>query len=356
MLSSKFYYRDLNNDGIKDLLYSFGQYPFGNENGGIGIYARFADGISFGPGTLLVSLENSALITPPVDFDGDGDLDLQIYTVSPNPTEVPAQSYYWLENESWQFDTLHPLNSSGDLIYVPSQIDEVTRLDLDGDGDLDQVFWLPTDRVSGFNRLGWKETKNPDQSGLGTLTYLERLSREPFATPRWANRNSHILADLDNDGINDLVVGSTFFARLEWFKITHATQPPSYEAWAASKGVTGHSASPLADWDDDSFSNWEEFAFGSNPNQVDPDHPGRPAITVDESGPILTFHRRSDAANEGLAYQYFQSQNLQSWSPWAPNGPIPTPLNDGYEKVSVPLAQPRGFFDIQLPLPAIDPE
>jgi hypothetical protein len=352
-LGTNFFYQDLNNDGIKDLLYSLNRNQLDAESGGSGIFVQFGDGNSFGPSTLLVNLKHATLAAPPVDFDGDGDLDLQILQIT-TPLPRVTFEYSWAENESWKFETLNPLDDYNDLIFEPYSEDAVTMLDLDDDGDLDQVFWIPTDRVSGFNRLSWKETKNPDQPVPEEIAYLERPFAESFAFPRWALRDSYLLADLDNDGVKDLVVGSKFFSRLEWFKITKATQPPAYTAWATSKGVTGHSASPLADWDGDSWTNWEEFAFGSDPNQIDPNHPGRPQISVKEAGPTLTFSRRRDAANDGIIYQHFQSTNLRSWASWIPAEAHLAPIDEGYEKVSIPLDRPRGFFRVQPMLPAGD--
>lgn len=330
------YLEDLNDDGIDDLVYS--GYPGGNIP--VAIYANFGSTESKGFEAAVLIYEEAYLEAPPSDFDGDGDLDLSVL-VSDFDGDL---NRFWVENEGGEFVIRHELDGDPSIYVLEIP---VTRLDLDGDGDLDQVAGMFTDRIYGWNRVGWFENKEgADQADV------ESNQLTAFTKTGWASRDSHLLADLDNDGIKDLVVGSTDFARLEWFKITHGSQPPNYVNWAAGKEISGHSASPLADWDGDSLTNWEEFVFGSDPNRSDQNHLGRPRVKVNSDGPALTFNRRRSAGNEEVGFRYFQSSDLQFWSSWLPGEPTLTPVDDEYEKVSIPLDQPRGFLRVEPILPA----
>lgn len=334
------YFEDLNGDGNKDLIYNKYTNQQQEDPPAIAIEIRFGSTQPRAFDAPIQVLENASLWYSIKDLDQDGDLDLLIGYSESAPL--------WLENKDGDFIARQELEEEPISIHH-SNYAAITRLDLDGDGDLDQVAAMTTNRIREWTRMGWFENKEGHyQTNMG----LDQLT--PFTKTRTASRDSHLLADLDNDGVKDLVVGSSSYSRLEWFKITHAAQPPAYTAWATSKGVTGHSASPLADWDGDSWTNWEEFAFGSDPNQIDPNHPGRPQISVKEAGPTLTFSRRRDAANDGIIYQHFQSTNLRSWASWIPAEAHLAPIDEGYEKVSIPLDRPRGFFRVQPMLPAGD--
>ena len=158
------------------------------------------------------------------------------------------------------------------------------------------------------------------------------------------------MGDMDGDGVNDLVVGSTgAAAQIEWFKVTQTPQPEAYQDWLAERSMSGHSAAPEADWDHDLCSNWAEFAFGSDPLMPDPGHPGKPHIQLGLAGPALVFQRRADAEAKGLLYRSLISLDLRAWSPWESVSPQVSPVDEDYERVVFPVESvlERAFFKVE---------
>lgn len=323
---------DFNGDGVIDLIYSSSLYSAES----LKIYLQWGipGSLGFEPPTLI--LEDWVLgAWAPADFDGDGDLDFQIYQLDERNYEVEN----WLKNEPEGLfqreideDGYQPIYN-----YIPTP----NLIDLDSDGDLDLVSPIPTNRLSGYNRIGWFENKGTILAAPESI--LDWVPIEPLQA-RWANRNSYLMADLDHDGTKELVIGSTGFERFEWFEVIQGEQPPAYRAWADQSAITGHSSAPNANWDGDALTNWEEFAFGSDPKRQDDSHPGRPGITVTPKGPKFTFHRHINAKDIGINYRFLRSDDLTDWTHWAPSRLTIEPLNAEYEKVSIPLSHARSFF------------
>ena len=343
---SNIYYEDFNGDGINDLLHSERRPA---EAGQAFAFVTLRPGLpqSHGFAPPIFTLEGMTLDGPPRDIDDDNDLDFEVYKVTPGNW---VSDYLWFQNELSGFEERG--RDEAGYQHAPSYSREITLLDLDMDGDLDKVTWKAARYVSPINRLVWIENKNtsdeevPNPSEFDVVTGLR---------PRWAMRDSHLMADLDNDGVEELIVGSlSSSSRLEWFEIVEAEQPPEYLAWASENTISGHSSAPLANWDGDSMNNWEEFAFGSNPRQADENHLGRPRVTTTTSGPTFTFHRRDDAHDLGITYQFQQSPDLMNWSPWIPENETATAINPEYELVSFPLDLPRSFLQLQPMIPASD--
>lgn len=373
-------YIDWDGDTIPDLL---SDEP---SNIGMMIALRRGTGISFGPTEPLFEYPSGAnagsgyfpfqpAIPPPVlrDVDWDGDLD-----VIGGFWQFPNSPNSWLENDgAGNFISLRafpepispiPADLDGDghndyvtrpdafgprpllarpgVSFEPLSETRIinwrsTFLDVDGDGDADTVFPTPTNGISGFHRMFWLENL-----GDGIFSPKDEMAPgHPAAPVKWAQRDRSATADVDGDGVPDLIVASSTWPRLEWLKITRTPQPQAFTDQMATAGISGHSAGPLSDWDLDGIPNWDEFAFGSDVAIPDPNHPGRPKLEAGPSGLSYTFQRRSDAATLGMSYDKFRSEDLASWNPWTPaeTTDIAAP---GYERVSFPInpGLPAEFF------------
>lgn len=133
------------------------------------------------------------------DFNGDGHPDYMSRASSTHvpllakPGPDPAVRYYPLD-----FD-------AETIFYTPRFLDALTSyLDADGDGDLDVVY-----PVLSPSKLVWREN-------LGGIQFSEERLLAPHVNAR---RDTFAAADIDGDGIPDLVGTSLEgMSRLEWFR------------------------------------------------------------------------------------------------------------------------------------------
>lgn len=139
------------------------------------------------------------------DFNGDGHPD---YVNQDNFSHVPLLAKPGADRSR----RYYPLDFDAETIfYTPRFLTEWTNyLDADGDGDLDvvhPVLHLGTNYNP--SKLVWREN-------LGGIRFSEERLLAPHANAR---RDTVAVADLDGDGIRDLVCSSSKnLSRLEWFK------------------------------------------------------------------------------------------------------------------------------------------
>jgi hypothetical protein len=120
--------------------------------------------------------------------------------------------------------------------------------------------------------------------------------------------------------------------------VTGTVNPPGtpYDAWADSYGLDpATNGAPTADPDGDSFSNAQEFAFGTNPTQ------GNAALTqasVAGGNLTVTFIER----DSGVTYAVQNTTNLAA-GPWNPAAVTPTTATD---QTGVPTGYTRKQFSV----------
>ena len=85
-----------------------------------------------------------------------------------------------------------------------------------------------------------------------------------------------------------------------------------YQHWLEDFPFAEGDQSLQADPDGDGIDNLQEYAFGTNPTNAEPDGRGLTVITPDLS---FIYNRRLDAIARGLSYTLEQSADLIRWDP-----------------------------------------
>jgi hypothetical protein len=153
-------------------------------------------------------------------------------------------------------------------------------------------------------------------------------------------------------------VGGKLFGRLGVTIQTTVPNVSAYDAWLASKHLTGADTATTADPDQDAISNLLEFVLDGEPNPSNPGSNSRGLLpTVAPSGGNLVFTYRCRAASltqPGIAITAEYGSDLRNWTPaqHGVNGVSIVVTPDGFEagidkvKVSIPqsLAAGSKFF------------
>ncbi|MCU0795580.1 MAG: VCBS repeat-containing protein [Akkermansiaceae bacterium] len=310
---------DMDRDGDLDLLFQ------GNLFGQHSCYWMENDGA----GNLIAARRLQRLIwSAGVDFDQDGFPDFGVSSHHGGPGQI------LLSRPGLTFEPF------GAQIFRP---ESTHFLDMDDDGDADMLSLVPFMGLAAFTEILWFENR-----GDG---FFSEPRRTDGPSDRYRSNLSPL--DIDQDGVTDLVSISPGDGRIEWFQKTRVAAPATFESWMAASNLSGHSAGPFSDWDEDGASNWEEFAFGSHPASPDPGHPGRPRMVHLPSGLAYRFQRRTDASALGLGYQISRSNDLRDWFPWSPVPAIQSGPH-AYESVSYPIEPGSGpeFFRTEISDPA----
>ena len=135
------------------------------------------------------------------DFDGDGDADVAIATDSAGVRHV--------ENESTRGSALFSPQDDWAANATFEIVDAATG-DLDGDGRLDVVF-AERDEPNGFGHVSWYRNLGPVPAGGSSFAFAN------LAMVAIGEVESVAVGDIDEDGDQDLIVGSRNSALSAWF-------------------------------------------------------------------------------------------------------------------------------------------
>jgi Ca2+-binding RTX toxin-like protein len=173
------------------------------------------------PFNLVDFAENQLPILSLADLDGDSDLDLIVATLD--------QGERYFVNAGSASDPVFVEQTGDDNPFatlVPVMMGAPTFGDLDGDGDLDMILG-----GFAFGELHYYENtgtgNSPDfEERTGTQSPLDRLSA--FVSPSYPISFAQpTLADLDQDGDLDLVVGS-YLGGFQYFENTGSASAPLF--------------------------------------------------------------------------------------------------------------------------------
>lgn len=176
---------DVNGDGTLDIITRKGWYP----NDGAGNFPN-------SPNLFSLSFRNFDL----GDIDADGDLDLlgtRYLNQLPNQGEL-----FWLENTDGQGNFGEP----NFIVEELSTAEDLTLVDMDGDGDLDILTAIGTTLTG---QLSWYA--NID--GQGNFAVEPYIICDEIPDPRKME-----VMDIDLDGDMDVMASSSFNKSLFWFE------------------------------------------------------------------------------------------------------------------------------------------
>ncbi|WP_299766142.1 T9SS type A sorting domain-containing protein [uncultured Dokdonia sp.] len=147
-----------------------------------------------------IFIDNTGYHSPTAgDIDGDGDLDIVYYK---NNNNTASFGYYINTNGQGNFSA--PVNIS--LLVNSRGVNELILSDIDGDTDLDIIYAI--NDGSGYGKIAWFE--NTD--GLGNFGSQNIITSDPS--------NKVITADIDSDGDLDIVSFSSEDELVEWYENT----------------------------------------------------------------------------------------------------------------------------------------
>jgi Lamin Tail Domain len=154
-----------------------------------------------------------------------------------------------------------------------------------------------------------------------------------------------VVSTATTQGYNDGAADSTFGLSNNWLD---GDQPvtqsfAAYTAsrcfqWAETKGLSGSSAQPSADPDDDGRSNLHEYAYGGHPGVKDAAHPT--GAVANSAAFSWNYVRRNN--DPSLVFGHQASLDLNSWSPVTPVSSTTAafPGDPEFSRVTVVFSKP----------------
>ncbi|OWY26105.1 hypothetical protein BVG80_00505 [Sphingobacteriales bacterium TSM_CSM] len=187
---------DLNGDGHKDIVTNHA-YPM--------IWLANDGSENFSPEQIAATTPSGWKLYATTDINGDGAIDLVLGSGNAGTGD---QLLFWQENDGWGNFSSPNILSDG-FIYGEN-IGHVLTTDFDADGDTDilvaknsDVYWS-----------GWGDKiALLINDGTGNFTEISDLTYSNFYN------NSFAVADMNNDGVNDIVAVYPAFDAIVWYQI-----------------------------------------------------------------------------------------------------------------------------------------
>ena len=155
-----------------------------------------------------IGITGTASAAHAADWDADGDYDLIIGTIRGKVYLVPNEG----TPESYSFGKEQQLLAAGNPINVQRSAAPFVA-DWDGDGDLDLLVGADDGSVSLFNNTG--DRKSPElASAVQLVPPVEKISpQQPHRDVRRGMRSKICVADWNEDGLPDLIVGDVSYQK-----------------------------------------------------------------------------------------------------------------------------------------------
>jgi hypothetical protein len=251
------------------------------------------------------AVENGTILTFIEDNSANGGLDTSVKQVDNRTSEG------WIWTNVWLGDTdLLDYTDEATNGYDLSASPDVSGLGID---ELDTQFRILD--ASGQIVFGPAGEGVAPVSGVSANDVFE-LENHPSLdiTPL-----DDAQTDPDELGYDDGASGSSFGAPNDWHLGSGGSlvyqdfsefmvEAALYDTWAAAHGLSGSDALAASDYDEDGFSNLEEYLFAGDPT----DSSAAPTVTFDAMAPYeIAASVRSDDADYSIYPQW--SRDLENW-------------------------------------------
>ena len=230
------YIADWNDDGRDDLAVI--------AEGGITVFAQQSDGNLGGPVVYSPGEIGTTYLGDDIDWDQDGKLDLALWWTG-YPYVKPLRVF--LQQVGGGFELLPPARASGPNTLVAGDLNSDNRPDL---------------AISYYDNEPEARLELFYQADDGMIS-----DRKILSGPHYNSPDDIAIADLNFDGLNDLLVmnaggfGISAFTQNE----AHTFDPPVFYAWYLWNNVYSHS---IAQVDTDGDGKEDVFAYASRDNYV----------------------------------------------------------------------------------------
>jgi len=301
---------DMDQDGDPDIL----QFPsiFGNAvaryvndgSGGFSVSRLGTEASDIPPGHIPVAIAAG-------NFDGNGIADIVILSSS-------GHTYDSLSRLRIMFDRG---SGTSEIVNLQGNGARLVVADFNGDA-LDDVIFEGGASVDMFGYPVY---------GYPACQILSRKTSSSFDPPAiistWISPSSSLVAaDINGDGLADLIHGSSSSGTVSYFEATRVETMPTFVEWAAELEVSGQEV----DTDGDGASNFYEYLTGGNPKLAESNvHGGAvpgeaPVINLNQEdrypGSVVfslnATHQRAANLPEGTARVVLESStNLRDWVP-----------------------------------------